>query len=81
MERKQAIAELLKLWESTQNKSSRWFPQDKADFLSNVSKLSDDDVEMKLDRFRALTSKSFERAVDRELSKLDKAGMFNVRNI
>lgn len=73
------IAELMKVWESSyRNKNSKWYNLDRLDYLDNIKRLSIDDLQKRLNNLTALNSKSFEKKVNAEINKMDKAGLFNI---
>lgn len=68
------ISSILQNWENSQNKQSKWYKQDRAAYISFLNKKSGGELERINNNFRFLNSST----IDREINKLDNAGMFNI---
>lgn len=74
-------ATLVKNYISGLNKSSKWYEQDIADYKCNIDNISNAKLKEMYDNSIAFNSKSFEKIVAREESKLLKAGMFDINKL
>jgi hypothetical protein len=77
MTKGQIIAELVANFEKGLKKTSKHYNQDLQDYKKFVASDSIKGLKEKLERSRVLNSKSFEKMVEKEVRKMDRAGMFN----
>lgn len=78
MTTEQQITYLIDNFKSKQNKSSKWYKSDVADFVSNLKKCSNGRVAEMYSNAMAMNSKSFEAQVAKEESKMDRYGLYDV---
>jgi hypothetical protein len=71
----------MKQWDLSHDKSSKWYLSDKMDFQSKLRMLDVAELKYKLNQLSSLNSINFEKKVNKEINKLDKAGMFNLGNM
>jgi hypothetical protein len=76
MNRHERINHCLIYWERSQ-RESKFFAEDRKNYLIFLESKSDPELEDTYNRLSCLNSKSFENAVNKEINKLDKAGMYN----
>ena len=81
MSRKEMIGEMVRNWERSANKASKWYDSDKADYIAHVSRLTDEQLSERFGNSVALNSEGFKRSIEREIGKLDRSGMFNVEKM
>lgn len=77
----QMIETLVRNFKKSQNPNSKWYASDVKDFTMNVSKLSLKELEYRYNNSVAFNSKSFDKMVEKEETKLLKAGMYNVNKM
>lgn len=76
----QLITEAIQAFKLTLNPESKFYNQDIIEFKNAISKKSAQDIKDHINRLKSYSSKYFEKKVNKELSKLDKQGMFNIKN-
>ena len=69
--------QLVAIYESSLNKESKWYQEDLANYKSNIARITPEEQQHLLNNIKALNSKVFENFVNREVNKMDKAGMYS----
>ena len=82
MTREEKIKTILRYWE-LKNKKSKWFEEDKKEVLDALSNKTDEQLTSSLNNYNAMldNKSSLNRDVRRELNKMDKAGLFNIKSM
>lgn len=78
--RKQLIQQLIEKYKKSLNQKSKWYSEDVKQYKKAISELSVDELNRKLGNISALVDNDskFNRAVRKEITKLDNAGMYNI---
>lgn len=79
----QLIKKAVELYKLTLNTNSKFYADDVRDFKANISGLSETQINEKISRLNAITSNksTFNKSVEKEMRKMDNAGMFNVSSM
>jgi hypothetical protein len=83
MNRQDKEKELKRLWieHPITKPASKWYESDKADFSRYISSLDTEKFEQVYNNWKVMWSPQFEKDCQKEINKLDKAGMFNIGNL
>ena len=76
----QMIAEMIEFKKRSLNPKSKWFTQDLQDYTDAVKRLSAPELLRAYNNIRAMNDKnsSFNKTVNKEILKMQKAGMYDV---
>lgn len=77
------ISKTVKAYLKRVNKNSKWFAQDLATFKAGIAKETPAQLIQRLSNWCAMDDENstFNKAVKAEEKRMDKAGLFNVRNM
>lgn len=81
MIKSEMIRDMMRNWERSNNPDSRFYNDDRTSYFRYISALDMKTLREKHSNSIALHSERFERMIERETNKMDRAGMFNVRNM
>ena len=75
--------ECIKLWELSQNTGSKWYNQDRAEYIRYINSLPDHRVMEIYNNLACLAgrSESFNRLIEKETAKMDRAGMYDIKQM
>ncbi len=83
MKRSQLESELIKEFTKSLNPSSRWYKIDIEDFTANIKAWDNNRCMQSLSNMKAMNNpdSKFNRDVDKEIEKMEHAGLFNIGNM
>lgn len=73
--------ERVEQFKKTLNKNSKFYNEDLQNFIDNISKESAKQSKISLSRVGSYSTKQFQSKVNKEIEKMDKSGMFNVKKM
>jgi hypothetical protein len=79
--KKQLITQAVKLYKKSLNPKSKWFNQDVTDFKSQLENKSIAELKEQVSRLSVYDSSKFKKDANKEVSKLNKGGMFDISNM
>lgn len=59
-------------------RNSRWYESDKVEFFAYIHSVSDEKLDRIYGNWIAMESPEFKKECDREINRLDKAGMYDI---
>lgn len=81
MNRTELINRVCKEYSKSLRPDSKFYKEDMDHFRTEVSKKTTKEIEEHLNRLTFFHSKTMDKIVDREMRKLDRGGMFDVRKM
>lgn len=79
--KKQLIKTAIELFTKTLDKKSKFYSQDISDFKIRIQSTSIQQLQQSVNNMSYMASKKSDIDFERETTKLDKAGMFNIGNM